>query len=137
MSKYCETETKINDARHLATALESMGFTIEVHEKAVALFGYQGDEREEKANVIIRRAHTGLPASNDVGFVREANGTYRAIISQYDQQKFDAAWLGSLKQNFQESRTMAMARAKGYQFQGREVIQTAKGQTIKLLFGVR
>ena len=55
MSKYVECETKINDPRHLAAALESMGFTIEVHDQPVTLFGYHGDAREEKANVIIRK----------------------------------------------------------------------------------
>jgi hypothetical protein len=32
---------------------------------------------------------------------------------------------------------MAMARKKGYIFRGREVIQTERGEQVKLLFGTR
>lgn len=58
---------------------------VEVHETPQALYGYHGDQRAEKAHVVIRRSNTGVGSSNDIGFVREADGTYRPIISEYDQ----------------------------------------------------
>jgi hypothetical protein len=37
------------------------------------------------ANVIIRRANVQT-AANDIGFVRQSDGTYSAIVSEYDSQ---------------------------------------------------
>jgi hypothetical protein len=59
---------------------------IEVHDEAQHLVGYQGDQRKDKANVIIRRKYVG-GASNDLGFVLQEDGTYKAIVSEYDRSK--------------------------------------------------
>ena len=55
---------------------------IEVHDQPVALYGYQGDVRPQKAHIVIRRQHVGSGA-NDVGWERQADGTYRARISEF------------------------------------------------------
>jgi len=138
MSKYAAFETTFTDGPTLAAALTAMGFEIECHEAETTLYGYIGDARPEKAHIIIRRNHTGIGASNDIGFRRGEDGTYEAIISAYDQSvKFDANWMGLLKQAYTEQRQMAMARQRGYVFQGREVVQTAKGPQVRLMFAAR
>ncbi len=134
MSKYAELKTEMREQCHLAAALRSLGFTIETHATPQALYGYRDDVRPERADVIIRRQHTGDRASNDVGFVRGADGSYRAIISDYDgRHKFCNAWLGQVKQAYTEQRTLAVAKSKGYVFRGREVVDGK----VKLLFAVR
>ena len=139
MSKYGVFETVIKDGTLLCAALEGMGFTIEAHEQAVSLYGYHGDVRPEKANIIIRRHNTGIGASNDIGFVRGTDGCYQAIISAYDRGvKFGDSWLGKLKQSYTEQRQMQVARNRGYVFQGREVVKSKDGrEDVKLRFCVR
>ena len=96
-----------------------------------------GRERPERAHVIIRRQELS-PASNDIGFARSADGRFVALLSEYDQEiGYDRKWLFKVQQIYKEKQTIATARAKGYMFQGREVVQTANGQQIRLRFGVR
>jgi hypothetical protein len=96
-----------------------------------------GDERPERAHIIIRRRQLDS-ASNDIGFARDASGVYRAIMSEYDRGLgFNDAWLGRLAQTYKERQTMAVAKAKGYVFHGREVVETPQGKKVQLRFAVR
>lgn len=86
MSHFVECRTEFRDPQALIAALVACGFdasAIEVHEQAVPLYGYQGDVRPQKAHLIIRRQHIGQGA-NDVGWERQADGTYRAWVSEFD-----------------------------------------------------
>lgn len=113
MSEY---PTNIKDRESLITALVEMGFErkhIEVYDTPQHLFGYQGDKRKQVAHVIIRRKHVG-PASNDMGFVRQEDGTFKAIISEYDRHKYNAAWLDKLSQNYTTNVVTEKLKAKGF-----------------------
>ena len=137
MSKYLELKTVLNDERFLGEALRDLGYAPEVVPEGHALVGYLGDQRTERANIIIRRSQLDS-ASNDIGFSRGPDGTFRAIISEYDRSiGFDDAWLGRLAQAYKERQTMSVAKAKGYVFKGREVVQTPQGKTVRLRFAVR
>lgn len=95
ISHYLEIKTKITNRSALVKALCRVGFKenqIEVHDKATNLYGFQGDKRAQKAHVIIRRKDVGA-ASNDIGFEQKEDGTYEAIISQYDKGKYNQKWL--------------------------------------------
>jgi hypothetical protein len=68
-------------------ALEDMGFKrnmLKVSETAQKLEGYQGDLRDQTAEIIIPRYHVG-GAANDIGFKLQEDGTWGAIISDYDR----------------------------------------------------
>ena len=96
-----------------------------------------GDERSERAHIIIRRRQLDS-ASNDIGFARDGSGVHRAIISEYDRGiGFNEAWLGRVAQSYKERQTMAVAKAKGYVFRGREVVETPQGKKVQLRFAVR
>ncbi len=137
MSKYGVLDTQIKEQKHLIAALEEMGYRVEVHPEGAALFGYEGRERPEKANIIIRRRQLDS-ASNDIGFARTADGRYVARLSEYDQQiGFNQKWLNRVHQVYKEKQTIAIAKAKGYIFQGREVVKTDQGERIQLRFAVR
>lgn len=96
MSKYVTYNIRaFRSLEVLLAALATMGYSadkVEVHEQPQTLYGIGSEARAERANVIIRRHNTGAGASNDVGFLREADGTYRVIISEYDTAalRFDA-----------------------------------------------
>lgn len=137
MSKYLELRTKLTEEQYLVEALRELGYMPEVCREGTPLVGYMGDERAERAQIVIRRRQLDS-ASNDIGFARDASGVYQAIISEYDRGiGFDDAWLGLIVQTYKERQTMAVAKAKGYVFKGREVVSTSQGKKIQLRFGVR
>lgn len=87
MSEYLVCDTEITDLEVLKEALADLGISnVEVHESPVALEGYHGDKRQQKAHVVIRRRHVG-PMSNDIGFERGADGRYKAWVSEFDQSR--------------------------------------------------
>lgn len=113
----------MREASHLVAALADLGYkTVEVHDTPQALRGYHGDKRSEKAHVIVRREFVGS-ASNDIGFVKGPDGVFNAIISDYDSCRHDDTWMNRLKQGYQEHRTIATAKIKGYILTGRSVVQ--------------
>jgi hypothetical protein len=86
MSEYIECMVDINDQECLIQALLDLGVTneaIEVHEEPVRLYGYMGDERGQKAHIVIRRKDIGT-ASNDIGFERLVDGKWRIHVSDFD-----------------------------------------------------
>lgn len=105
MSKYLVVELEITEGSHIVQALEEMGVPkecIEVHETPRALYGYQNDMRNEKANIIVRkenvRKYFGAGAPNDLGFERMSNGKYRAVVSAYDK----SAWWNNKENKFKQ-----------------------------------
>ena len=137
MSKYVELRTSVTDERYLVEALRELGYEPEVCREGRPLVGYVGDERAERAHVIIPRGQLDS-ASNEIGFARDNGGLYQAIVSEYDRGiGFDDAWLGRVVQVYKERQTMAVAKAKGYVFKGKEVIHTPQGKKIQLRFAVR
>lgn len=118
MSHYCQIETAFNDQQALIEALTSVerGWElnqIEIHQVPQSLFGYHGDERKEKANIIIRRRHVG-PAANDIGFIRQDDGSYKAIISEYDKRtRFNDRFMGKLKIEYACIAVERQARQRG------------------------
>jgi Protein of unknown function (DUF1257) len=137
LSKYLELQTNITDERFLIEALQELGYRPDIFAEGRSLTGYRGDERQERAHVIIPRRQLNC-ASNDIGFVRDSSGVYRAVISEYDRGiGFDDGWLGRLAQIYKERQTMAIAKAKGYVFKGKEIIETPHGRKIQLRFAVR
>ena len=138
MSRYAEFETKIKSDKGLSAALTEMGFIHECHEEPVTLYDWHGKARPEIANIVIRRKDTGIGASNDIGFVKQADGTYRAIISDYDRgSRFNDAWLGKLHAEYNVSEQIAIQRRLGHVLHSREVVQVNGRNQVKLRFTAR
>jgi hypothetical protein len=79
----------------------------------VPLCGSRGDERPQRAHVVIRRQHVG-PAANDVGWERQPDGTFRAWISEYDARtRFNAQLQNRIKQEYAVAVLSRQARATG------------------------
>ena len=119
MSHFNDFETIIADKEALLRALcrcDSRNGNvfqrnqIEDHNEATNLYGYQSDRRAQKANIIIRRQHVG-GAANDLGFVKE-NGTYKAIISDYDSGFYNKQWLGKLTTYYNVEKSKMELEAK-------------------------
>lgn len=100
MSHFTTVKTQMVSTEHLVQALVDLGFSnVESYESPRALYGYRGDERPQRAEVIVRRQFIG-PASNDIGFARDSNGAFVAIISEFDRRQYDTQWLGQLAQRY-------------------------------------
>ena len=100
MSHFTKLSTRIVDMDALISGLADMGFKqLEVHETAQNLYSYQGDVREHTAELFIRRKEVGT-ASNDIGFKRRNDGTFDAVISDYDRGKYSQDWLNRLTQRY-------------------------------------
>ena len=117
VSHYSEVAIEMADQACLVAALGRLGFQgkVEVHSEAQSLCGYRGDVRPQKAHIIIRRQYVGS-AANDLGFERQADGKYRAFISDFDRSDngYNDAWLGRLKQAYGVEKARLEARKKGY-----------------------
>ena len=129
MSAYSENKTSFKDVDTLIEALVACGYpkeAIEVHEKAVNLYGYHGDMRKDTAEIVIRRANVNKymsgGASNDIGFKKSADGTYAAIISEYDSGKHNARWMAQVKTSYTENGIMKTANKQGLRFAGRKLV---------------
>ncbi len=116
MSHFVECQTEFRDSQALVAALGECGFgetQIDVHQEAVPLYGYRGDARPQKAHIVIRRQHVGQ-AANDVGWERQADGAYRAWISEYDRRhRFNDAMCNRIKQEYAYQVIARQQRARG------------------------
>ena len=119
MSEYHVVETEFKDQEVLIEALTEMGFKPQVHTTAHNLQGYQGDQRNQKAHIILPRKQVG-GASNDVGF-ENVNGKFTCHASQYDSAWRTGAKLKKLKQTYGEKVIMkSVRRTSKYSFVSRK-----------------
>ncbi len=115
MSHYTVLRTQFVDADALVKALADLGFPhVEIHEKPKHLRGWLGGVRVNSAEIIIRRKDVGK-ASNDIGFKRQTDGTYTAIISEFDRRRFSEAWLAQLAQRYAYHITLAQFTEQGFE----------------------
>src|SRR4051794_28029745 len=87
VSKYLVfEELAFADEACLLAALADLGYGEDRVERGAALplYGYQGDRRQETAEIVVRRLNL-TSASNDLGFARRADGAYVPIVSEYDE----------------------------------------------------
>ena len=124
MSEYMVCETEMSDMEVIMETLAELGFPagkVVVHDRAVALEGYGGDQRAQKAHVVIKRAHVGS-ASNDIGFEKQANGSYKAWVSAYDQRRGLGREImsGRMKRLYTKNATMRVAKRQGWKVQSCE-----------------
>ena len=122
MSAYHTQKTCYKDKDCLIEALGEMGYkNVEVHEVAQHLYGYHGDKRAQTANIIVRRRYVDS-AANDLGFVKQEDGTYSAIVSDYDSGKHNTQWMTKLKIAYTERVDMKTARKNGLHFLGKKIV---------------
>jgi Protein of unknown function (DUF1257) len=115
MSHFTRVRTKLRDPDLLVKALTAVGFTtVEAHDSPQTLYGYHGDARPERAEVIVRRRHIGR-LSNDIGFRRREDGDFEAIISDYDRSSYNRAWLTKVARAYGHAAALRYAEDHGYE----------------------
>lgn len=123
MSKYLKVVTDIKDPTLLEQALaevgEQLGFEFQRYATPQPLVGYQGDQRANRAEFIIRKRFVGR-SSNDMGWAIQADGTYALIISEFDKRQSRAREIvNAVADGHATVRAESLARAKGYTTQRR------------------
>lgn len=93
---------------------------VEVTEEKQTMYGYDGATRPTKAEIIIRRKNVG-GSSNDIGFTQEKDGTFSAIISDYDSSRHNQKWLDKLLGTYSASTIEEVATEQGFSFEETEV----------------
>jgi hypothetical protein len=107
MSAFRQMNTVMNDSAALVKSLKKRFKEVEKHVSPQSLYGHHNDIRPEKAEICIRRKHVGS-ASNDIGFAKNEKGNYTAIISAYDQGKYNEKWLDALTTDYQVEKAMSV-----------------------------
>jgi hypothetical protein len=125
MSAYAQVQTEFNDQECLLAALadnEVRSYkNVEVHEKPVNLVGYHGDLRQQVAEIVIRRSEIG-DASNDIGFSKNSDGKFTAIVSDYDSHRHGTKWMTAVKASYTEKRAVKEMEKQGLKYMSREKI---------------
>jgi uncharacterized protein DUF1257 len=143
LSNYKEIRCKITDRDCLMKALEEKGFHPEYHAEGDALVGFQGDYRMPngkdhttdktkamKAEVIIRRKEVG-GASNDIGFVKGTDGTFQAIISDYDSSRYNRKWINDVTDKYAVHKVKKQAKSMNLKFVSEKTLEDG---TIKMVY---
>ena len=90
MSAYKTIECDIVNKEILLSALALLNFVPNVHEEPQNLYGFKGDQRKEKAEIIIPKEQINFftGASNDIGFAwNPVTEKYEMIVSEYDKAR--------------------------------------------------
>lgn len=97
----------------LVAALKTMfgASNVEVHEEPQMLLMYTGRQSNNKANIIVRKEHLAKWGTNDMGFLRQEDGTYKTFI---DEAGFNKEKQNKLNQEYSTSVAMKNLVSKGY-----------------------
>lgn len=130
MSMFLQKTTCMNDGKILAKTLKTRFAEVEVYDTPQKLVGYQGDKREQQAEIVVRRQHVGT-ASNDIGFARGTDGNYTAMISSYDSGKYGDKWLQGVTKDYLVTKAKSLMSEQDAEFL--ESVPTSDGG-IRLTF---
>lgn len=123
MSHFTRIQTKLIDRDILRQVLMEFGFDqVEIHTQPQPLYGYGGDARPERAEIIIRRQFISED-SNDLGFQLQADGSYSALISDFDRVQYNHQWLGKLTQRYSQLKLLKVSQAQGLTVTCQEVLE--------------
>jgi len=117
MSHYTRVSTTLCDAELIAAALRATGFPdVELHDTPQPLRGFAGGGRYA-AEIVVRRGHAGKGRSAlaDFGFVRRPNGSFEAIVDDWDRRALGSDWMSRLTQAYGYAAALRYAELHGYE----------------------
>lgn len=139
MSAYKRIKCKIVNRDLLKQSLDNLGLKYTEHESPVALQGYAGDRRNQKAEIVVARqelnkSFTGV--SNDLGFTwNEKEKAYDMVCSDYDvhskiPQRIMQAYAVVVIQKAAAANNFSLKQAVD-----NDNLKTRARQKVKLVFG--
>lgn len=135
MSAYVQVKVAVTSADMVAKALGRLGFKrVETHDVPVPLYGYRGDQREQKAHVVVRAANV-WGSANDIGFERLPDGTWVSHVSAFDRrvsggqsQRFRGGFDAAFAQAYNVETAASALTAEGWNYT--EETDTATGEVL-------
>jgi len=142
MSHYTEVSIPLNDKEGIIAALSAAyncdKSCIKISDKGdIPLYGYGGDNRsilKEKdpnyaptCDIVLSKKYVGTSA-NDIGFKKQADGTYKAYISDYDK----SAWKekeSTFKQTYGIHKVKKAAQKNKWKQKG-EIVKKLNGELV-------
>lgn len=114
MSKFTTIEVVFKDKDSIIEALKALGYsTIDVGHD-IEMFGYSGDISNERGDIVVRKSYLSS-VSNDLGFQRQRDGTYRLVMSDYDVTYLRGGrWVTDFKKLYSYNVVKRFASSKGY-----------------------
>lgn len=140
MSHFTTIKTRITDPEILRQALLACCGWDSIYEKNGApLYGYKGDDRSlldaadpnyaPLCEVVVNRRQVG-DAANDIGFYRTADGTFAAVVSEFDKRyNFSEETFKKLSVEYSRQATLSKAKAMGF-----DVVETRENNQLQLRF---
>ena len=114
MSHFTQVRTSLRDADVLAEALHELGYPeVEVHRRPQRIHGFGSQTRE--AEVIVRREHITGPVYADIGFARQDDGSFAAVMDSSDMNRYGRDWMPRLTHAYGHAAALRYARAHGYE----------------------
>ena len=120
-------QLEVNDSGCIKETLKELGYVFEEYAEAQQLEGYGGDKRQQKAHIIVRRKHVGA-AANDVGFVKNSNGKYDLLISEYDRRAGTQSsnFMKKFNQLYAKHRFLKEVKSKGWTVTSKKTTKDGK-----------
>lgn len=120
MSQYQKIDVVLTDEASIKEALDALKLPFETFERAEPLVDYHGIRRENtRGNIVVRRKHLS-GASNDMGFEKLPDGSWRAHVSDYDMPPRSRLW-PNFKREYAVAVNTRAAKKKGYHVKRTEV----------------
>lgn len=115
MSAYTTLKTRLISAEHLVAALTALGYTrVEHHATPQPLVGWFEGDAVRTAEVILRKADLE-GAGADIGFARDAEGFFAALIDDMDRGKgYGLEWMQRLNQYYAYAVTRDTLARQGF-----------------------
>lgn len=127
MSHYTRVATAFVSATHIAKALVDVGFEkVEVFTEPQPL---RGIFTTRAVGHVIARRRLVAGEMNDVGFLRRTDGHFDAVVEDMDRERYDAVWMGRLRQRYAYHATRDLLTAKGFEIADE---QTDERDTLRL-----
>lgn len=119
MSKFVEVKTEFKSKEDLLAAIEANNLTPKVSEENdLDLDAYYSHERRSKCcSIVVPKSQLGC-VSNDIGFMRQSDGSYTAVVGDMDTKRFH-----NIKKSYAVSlveKSMNNLKVKGFTFQRTE-----------------
>jgi hypothetical protein len=121
MSAYTKVKCIFKDPELLVEALTEIGYKPKVYPGlGTHLIDYHGSMRPQMAQIVIPRQQLS-PSANDVGFAKQLDGTYTAIISEYDSgATFTPVKMEQLKLAYNMAKAKKIAATQGMKLVGQK-----------------
>lgn len=115
MSEYCKVQTTIDSPEHLLAALRELDVQFEVGEdlELTGTWGRHSSRQMRSCEIAIRRENLPGRPSNDIGYRRGPDGSYKLVIVDIDEYRL-RDFVNQVTQRAARHKVLREGRRLGY-----------------------